>query len=50
MSQMQPQKIVEKDGKKVATSILTESQVKDILMGGEIRKPAFLKQILNHIF
>ena len=50
MSELQPQlRIADGDSYKLQ-SILTESQVEDILKGGEARKPSFMKKMLNTIF
>ena len=50
MSELQPQlRIAAGDSYKLQ-SILTESQVEDILKGGEARKPSFMKKMLNTIF
>lgn len=50
MSELQPQLRIA-DGESVKLqSILTESQVEDILKGGEARRPSFMKKMLNSIF
>ena len=50
MSELQPQLRVAQGDSYRLQSILTESQVEDILKGGEARRPEFMKKMLNTIF
>lgn len=50
MSGLQAEQRIEQGGKVKLQKILTESQVEDILRGGEIRKPEFMKDALNKIY
>lgn len=45
---MQPAKYFAQE--KASANILTETQVEDILRGGEIREPEFMSKVLNNIF
>lgn len=52
MSGLQPElRVAQEEGKAFKLQkILTESQVKDVLIGGEARNPEFMKEILTNIF
>lgn len=45
MSELQPERIIQEDGKTLQKRILTEGQVKDVLNGGHINNPEFLKEL-----
>lgn len=50
MSGLQPEQRIAQGDSFRLQKILTESQVEDILRGGEIRKPEFMKNILGNIY